>query len=200
MPNAMLLLWVWPYVILFSFMINLVPDNIKKKLIGDYNRRRFVVAGALFIVLILIGGILLTSFYVSLLFREKSVEKLLAVDTIQSAKENFDYTQTVTREINRRAQMVLKTESSFKPSVVLDQMFVLASTDVAITKFSFQLDQDDELFISISGTAASRLALVDYLERIKNNLAVSKLNAPVSNLIQGDNNDFSLSFVFDYVQ
>ena len=96
--------------------------------------------------------------------------------------------------------MVLKTKSLFKPSIALGEMFDLASTDVAITKFSFQLDQDDELFVSISGTATDRLALVDYLEKIKNHSAVSELNAPVSKLIQGGNNDFSLTFVFDYVQ
>ena len=200
MLNAMSRPWVLLCVISSKIMINLVPDNIKKKLIGDYQRRRFVVAGSLFIALILIGGILLSSFYLALLFREKSVEKLLVASPIQSAKENFDYTQEITREINRRSRMVLKTKSLFKPSIALGEMFDLASTDVAITKFSFQLDQDDELFVSISGTATDRLALVDYLEKIKNHSAVSELNAPVSNLIQGGNNDFSLTFVFDYVQ
>jgi hypothetical protein len=66
------------------------------------------------------------------------------------------------------------------------------SKNISLSSISFAKGEKEST-IYISGTAVSREALRDFSNKLKNNIAFSNVEVPVSNFAKSKENDFSMT-------
>ncbi len=178
-------------------MVNIFPNEIKEELIGDYRRRRAVVGLSLLFIVCLIGIALLASFYLTLYLEERSLDAVLDLNENEAKLQGVNELNKVARETNRRSELVtMSHQPSFQISTILQNTLDLTGRSVDLNSYSFVL-KDESLILAISGVAQNRAALVSYTKKLERDPLLSKLDSPVSNLIQDADTNFSLTLTFE---
>lgn len=178
-------------------MVNLITENNRRQVIGEYKKRRWVVAGSLALSLLVIGLVLLASFYAALFLKEKSLDSLLASSGADLINKSLNEIHQVAGQTNARVDLIItNTGAGLVPTDVLGQVFGLADDRIEIKSATMEVD-GGEVIVDVSGVSSGRSDLVSYISRLENEEGVIQVDAPISNLIKDAGSNFEISIVLD---
>jgi hypothetical protein len=176
-------------------MINLIPNEEKKKKVKDFYFRLFVV---FFMVLgfstIVASVAIMPAYFLS------SVKKNLAHDLLEDEKKGAtpvpnQQIQATVEDLNTKLKLVDKvTQNNFLVSRdVVNEIILKKMPDIKIIEIVYENVSAEERSITIRGTARDRERLLLFRKALEDNPAFSKVDLPISNFIRGSDIIFSLS-------
>jgi len=178
-------------------MINLIPNQEKKKKVKDFYFRLGAVFIATLGFCVAVGAASLMPTYFLI-----SSERILAQEKLL-AQQNEPPTQTDQNLAARVEDMDRKlglVESAEKGMYLISKNVVRAITvrkmpDIKITKFIYENEGIEGRKITILGQAPSRERLYLFRRALEGDVSFKKVELPISNFVKGSDIEFSLSLI-----
>lgn len=170
-------------------MFNLLPENQRKNIEREYKMRRLVVAGALFLAVLVVAVVSLAA--PDILFRQKYKE----------AKQNSSYLEK-SAVLKKSEQLSLETKlanqkiESLKPEAtiaVYDLFKKIVNNKPAgikIESLSYSKKNTERIDVSVGGVASNREALMDFQKNLGKEQEFVNVDLPLSDLVKGVNAPF----------
>lgn len=178
-------------------MIDLTPNEEKKKMAKDFYRRFVVLfllmlSSSVFIVTLLISP----SYFLSLVKEKLANDKLetqkkepvplLDQETLVAIKD-LDNKLTLIENVGKNKFLVTQR--------VVNEIVLTKMPDIKIIRISYENSLPGGKKVGINGTAPTRERLLLFREALEDNTAFKSVNLPISNFIKGSNIEFFLSLI-----
>ncbi|OGI75727.1 hypothetical protein A3C67_03000 [Candidatus Nomurabacteria bacterium RIFCSPHIGHO2_02_FULL_42_19] len=175
-------------------MINLIPNEEKKKKVKDFYYRLLVTAFAVFGFSILIAGVAMLPAYFLSSVRKNLINSKLETEKNQSIPSPDKETLTVVEDLSKKLDLIEKSRNSryLVSQKVINEIMSEKMPDIKITQIQYRNESIKGKTISISGVASSRDRLLLFKRELENNIAFKKVDLPISNFVKGSNIKFSL--------
>ena len=175
-------------------MINLLPKERKIKTRREYNLRAVAVFLVAFATMLVIGAMMLLPAIVNVyLSRFQAEEDLRVANELLSGPEKRLPEKDVT-EFNRKLSLLKPVVvSGPEASILIASLIARRPPLVHVSSFSYLHDQKNtaELF----GDAPTRATLLSFVDILRANPFVEKVDSPISNIIPGSKIPFHFSLV-----
>lgn len=182
-------------------MINLLPPEGLGKFIQEYRHRRAIIAQGLIFCLLVIALGLGIIFYFSLRVKARVVSDELTrreteVSAIVSPEERL-----AIAALENRLRLILDfpQPTTSLSSVVAGIQGKLNST-VVLNSLNYQRESATKATLSLRGMAATRGALLSFIESLKTEPLFTAIDSPVSNLIRDREVAFSIVINLDFTR
>jgi Tfp pilus assembly protein PilN len=177
-------------------MINLIPNQEKKKKIRDFYFRLTVVAffalafSALVALVATLPAFLLSSAKLDLArskLAEQEAKPLPPVD---------QETQKIIDGINIKMDLIdsAKKDRYLVSAEIVNEVLLRKLPTLEISQISYESDAKGKK-VNVRGVARSREELLSFRRALEGSIAFKKVDLPISNFVQGSNIRFSLSLV-----
>lgn len=178
-------------------MINLIPNEEKKKMVRNFYLRLTTVFLMMFSFSFILLILLLFPSYFLLSLRENFVKDNLDTQKQQLAKEIDQKSLNEFQELDAELIAIEKMEGkNFVVSQkVINEITAEKMSDIKITQISYESDAKGTKKVSINGLAPSRERLLQFRLALEDNVAFQKVDLPISNFVKGSNIRFSLSLI-----
>ena len=178
-------------------MINLIPNEEKKKKVKDFYFRLLVVFFLVLGISILIASIaILPSYFLSSLRRNVASEKL----TIQKVKPELEIDPKISgiiKDLDGKLALIEKAGKNkyFISEKVINEIILNKMPDIKINEISYRNSPTLGKGVSIRGIAPSRERLLLFRRKLEDNVAFKKVDLPISNFTKGSNISFYLNLI-----
>jgi hypothetical protein len=174
-------------------MLNLLPHEDKFFLKREFQTRVLVVILAFLLVTLLAGFLYLIPSF--LLSKSKTVNALMKRKEMEKAiaSETQDTIHTEVKKVREEIALLEPSPNSVSFSHFVQQVIADRAVGIAILSFSMQKSGDGTGVLSVNGKAASRSALLSFIDRLKKEDGVTRVDSPVSNFAKNSDIDFSIS-------
>ncbi len=173
-------------------MINLLPLDTKKQLTREYSMRLATLGMMIGSLVLIIGYVLLIPSYVLTNSKEDLIER--EQEILRSGDEftSFDELRGAVADVNGRLEVMQERPSFLASEAILTNLLLNKTADVTFVSlgYTWQVGQDPEF--DLRGTARSRGALVDFIQRLEADPGFSVTSAPVSNYVASADLSFLL--------
>lgn len=175
-------------------MINLLPDYEIRDNLREYRRRRLVAAGFFGLAIMLAAILLNVSLFFVLKLKQKAVTQPLASLQAILAKDDEPEVTASLALVQKQLRRLGKT-LDVEPRLTSALKAVLAHQIPGIRLLSLNYDRPEgkPVILRLSGLAATRPALLKFVDSLDTDIFFSVIESPVTNLIKDQNVDFSLS-------
>jgi Tfp pilus assembly protein PilN len=176
-------------------MINLIPNQEKKKKVKDFYFRLTVVSLMVLGLTILVGSVsILPSYFFSVV--KKNVDEVkLQTQAGQSITQIDQNTTAIINDLIYKLGIVENAEQTkyLISQKVINEVIAQKMSDIQITEISYDNTTPSGKKIIISGVAPSRDRLLQFSNALSNDAAFQKVDLPISNFVKGSNINFSLN-------
>jgi len=175
-------------------MLNLVPPSEILNNLAEYRRRRLVTAGIFCLVVILAAILVTASLFLIVKARQAPLKQQLA--SANSYLQDSEW-RAVTIVIDlvkkqlRRLDGLTDIEQGFTPA--LGVISEKRNGDIRLEAISYERREGELATLRISGVAASRQALLRFVDALRTDSFFAAVESPVTNLIKVQNVDFTLT-------
>jgi hypothetical protein len=178
-------------------MINLIPNEEKKKKVKDFYFRLTVVVLMLLGFTMVLGSVaILPAYFFS------SVKKNLYNTKLETEKKetvalfNQNTLDTI-NDIKNKLSLIERTNKDpyLVSEKVINQILLKKMSDIKITGITYESTADKGKIITIAGTAVSRERLLLFKKALEDDVAFTKVDLPISNLVRGANIKFSMTLI-----
>jgi hypothetical protein len=178
-------------------MINLIPNEDKKKMSKDFYFRLTTIIFVMLGVSFLIASVaLLPSYFLS--SAEESATNLKLDSEMGIADISLDQNTLTTINVLKNKLTLIENAQKNKLTFsqkVINEILLKKIPNIKITEISYQNDPTTGKKINVSGKAPSREVLLLFRKALEDDTAFSKVDLPISNFVQGTNIKFSLSLI-----
>lgn len=178
-------------------MINLIPNQEKKKMVKDFYFRLLVVFFMMLGFSIFIASAaILPSYFLSV--AKKNVATLRLESQKNEPIADLDKkTLTAIEDLKKKLALFQKAKGE-KFSVAEKAFKEIASrktSGISVEKIYYENSAQDGKKISVQGKASSREQLVLFGKALEDDSAFKEVDLPISNLIKGSNIEFYLTLI-----
>ncbi len=173
-------------------MLHLLPEQHKKQVKLEYQKRLIIVA-CIFITAIAVIGVvaLLPSYiYSHMKYNEIKSAKQSLDDAL--ALQQGDKTADVVKEITDNIQALQPFGAAQSPTEVIHRIQAMAPGGIHITRFGYVLKADNTLTLELVGRADSRSDLTQFVRLLQADTYFEGARVPLSNFTKDKNIDFTL--------
>lgn len=178
-------------------MINLIPNEEKKKMIKGFYSRLIVLA--LFMVSTALGVAILALLPAYFLSNSKSNIATEKTEIQKTASIPFfdGETETIIKDINNKLNVIENAQKSgFSVSEkIINAIFVKKISSIKITQISYENNSTSGKKVRISGTAPSREVLLLFRRALEEDKSFKSVDLPISNFVKGSNIQFYISLI-----
>ena len=179
-------------------MINLIPNQEKKKMVIDFYYRLVVLFLWTLCVCILVAIIALMPAYFFSNSKYNIASKKLEVQKSESAPIFDEGTAVIVKDINDKLNLIENLQKSkfIVSEKVINTIFSKKTSGIKITQISYDSSLSGGLpakKINVTGTASSREVLLAFRQALEKDSSFKNVNLPVSNFVKGSNIQFYLS-------
>ncbi len=174
-------------------MINILPIEERKAVIREYKNRRLLIVGIVVIIVMLISFILLASLMGILILKKRSLDFSL---TSQEVNQRFNLPAILSeaKTANQQAEIILAAkQDGFKSAPILNLLTSYLIDQITIRKINFVPQEKSQILLMVEGRAKARKDLLDFIERLKSEVAFVEIDSPISNLAREYDNDFKIT-------
>lgn len=161
-------------------MINLLPAENIEIVTREYRHRRLVVVGLATTAIILVAVILAVSLSLMNYVAPTKVEPMAPATPLDAALVKKINLLATWQASNVESISLFELINRFKPA------------GISLSGFAFTHSTGKPATIELSGVAAKRRDLLDFLDNLRGDKTFSNLESPVSNLIKDKNADFTI--------
>lgn len=176
-------------------MINLIPNEEKKRMINDFYLRLLVVSFGMLSFSIFIASVsILPAYFVSSVKKSLNTEKLVAQKNEIVPLVDQETLATV-KDLRSKLGLIENTGKNkfIVTEKIIDKILSKKMSDIKITKIYYEIDPAKGKKININGTAPSRERLLLFRQALEEDKYFTKIDLPISNFIKGSDIQFYLS-------
>jgi len=178
-------------------MINLIPNEEKKRKVRDFYLRLLVVFFVVLSVPILIAAVgILPSYFLS------SVKKDLINNKLEKQQKEpipplDQKTLDTVEDVNNKLSLVEKNKANkyIVSQKIINEIISEKIPDIKITEILYQNDPIKGKTVKVNGSAKSREQLLLFRRALEDNTAFQKVDLPISNFVKGSNIQFYLNLI-----
>jgi hypothetical protein len=178
-------------------MINLIPNQEKKRKVKDFYFRLGVVFLAILGFCIFIATLaILPSYFLS------SVKKNLANERLEAQKNEpvpvvDQDSLKIMEELNWKLNLIESSEKNkyLVSEKIINEIILQKMSDIKINRINYEDNLASGKEINIHGIAPSRERLLLFRRALEDDVAFKKVDLPISNFIKGSNIEFYLSLI-----
>jgi hypothetical protein len=178
-------------------MINLIPNEEKKKKVKDFYFRLAVVFFMVLGFSMMIATVAIMPSYFLSLVKKNLVNTLLEGLESNPISSRDQETLNTINDLKNKLKIIEGTQKS-EYSIskrVINEILVNKMPDIEINEISYESISPGGKLVSIKGVAPSRERLLLFRRALEDDVAFKKVNLPISNFIKGSNISFSLSLI-----
>jgi len=176
-------------------MINLIPNEERKKMIKDFYLR-FVSLLCLAVGFsILIASIAILPSYFTSAVKSSDASLKLASETNMPAPEVGQKTEGVIKELNAKLSTLSKSEKNrfLISESVINEILLRKMPDIKITEIKYEYNAESGKKIGLTGIAPSRERLLVFRKALEEDTLFAEVDLPISNFLKGTNIEFYLN-------
>ncbi len=178
-------------------MINLIPNDVKKKKMRDFYLRLVTTCFFVLAVTVLVASAsMLPAYFLS------NVKINFINNKLETQKEevvpDFDKQNLAeVGDLNKKLALIEKSEADkyLVSQKIVDEILKNKMPDIKITKISYQADKARGGTVGIGGTAPSRDRLLLFKKALDDDTNFTKVDLPISNFVKGSDIQFNLTLV-----
>jgi len=172
-------------------MANLLPQNKKKEISQENNVRFFTALFSVSGIILIIATILFASLYILLDSRLAGLDQTYNKVVVAEKDEDTSKLEESIKDILAKLELLENNSSPVKiPYGVFKSIIDIKPKGVSLIKMSYSSKENQ---ISVSGVAAYRKDLQDFIDAIENHELFLPVEYPFSNITQKENIEFSLT-------
>lgn len=177
-------------------MINLIPNEEKKKRVRDFYFRLVVVFFFTLGSAMLFAVVTLLPAYFIALVHKNVAEGKLAVQAKEPEPVTNPDNPLIIKDLDSKLALIEKAQKSqYLPSEkVINELIFDRMRDIKITEISYKSEATGKS-ITVRGLAPSRERLLLFRRSLEDNIAFKKVDLPISNFVKGANISFTLTLV-----
>ncbi|MDQ3076137.1 MAG: hypothetical protein M3Q34_03340 [bacterium] len=176
-------------------MINLIPNQEKKKMVEHFRVRLLIVLLMSVTVTFFIGSVaLLPAYFFSSIKKDIANSKL--TEQRKSPLPKFDQGALVTiQDLNDKFRLLETAEENrfVATERILNEIILKKGPDIKLTQIAYSNDNSSQRVVTIRGYAPSREGLLAFRFMLENNSNFKNIDLPISNFIKGNNIQFFLT-------
>jgi hypothetical protein len=179
-------------------MINLIPNEEKKRKVKEFYFRFFVLFILILACSFLFASILLVpSYYASNLKKDFITEKLTMLEGMPLPEIDKENSLQVSILDNQLSLIEKAQRDKYVVSErVINEILLKKMPDIKIIGISYESNPaSNEKSISIRGVAKSRERLLLFREALEQDILFKKVDLPISNFVKGSNISFNLNLI-----
>lgn|SRR3989338_6568016 len=178
-------------------MINLIPNEEKKKKVRDFYFRLLVVFFWTLGFSILISCVALLPAYFLSSVKRDLINTKLETQKVELVPLPDQETLATVLDLDNKLSLIEKIETNkyIISQKIINEIMLEKTSDIKITGFRYQDDSATGKTINIDGTAPSRERLLLFRKMLEDNTAFRAVNLPISNFVKGSNIQFHLSLI-----
>lgn len=176
-------------------MLNLLPEEQKKKVTQEYSKRIWIVLCFGVIAVVAVSATFLIPVYVmaygtyaDFLNQKKELDSRIAASERDTSAESV-------RDISGAIRILKQYNVATPPTKLIESVVKNRAPGVRIVHISYTPSQNDPVAIDISGRATTRTALVNFSDKLKANPDFSSVSIPISNFAKEKNIDFTAKLI-----
>lgn len=176
-------------------MINLIPNQEKKRIERDFYLRLLAVFFSMLTATVVLGCVaILPAYFMSMEYKNLATDKLalqkntptpLLDDDVKSKVRDIDTKLTMV-ENAERGKFIISRE-------VINEILKDVGGDIRVSSIFYNNGGEAGKEVLLSGSAGSRESLLVFQQRLKSNKSFTEVNLPISNFVKGSNIDFAIS-------
>lgn len=178
-------------------MINLIPNQEKKKMRRDFYHRLAVLFLVMLSFSIFVAILaLLPSYFLSVSKINIANQKLETQKDEPTPLFNQETSEMI-KDLNLKLNLVENAEKNkFTVSQkVINAVLLKKIPSIKITRIFYENDSLKGKKISIGGTAPSREVLLSFRQALENDVSFKSVDLPISNFVKGFNIEFYLNLI-----
>ncbi|MBP6866035.1 MAG: hypothetical protein KBC12_00630 [Candidatus Pacebacteria bacterium] len=178
-------------------MINLIPNEEKKKMAKDFYFRIVVMFFTVLSLSLIIGSFALLPSYMLSSEKQKFVKQRLDLQSYMPLPASSQDVLDVARSLNTKFKIIDDAnENKFDVSErVIKKIVAKKTPGIKITQISYKTDNFGEKSISIRGSATSRDTLLSFSQSLDKDSEFKKVDLPISNFIKGSDIQFFINLI-----
>lgn len=176
-------------------MINLIPNQEKKKMVTSFYFRLGVLSLYMLSISLFIAILALLPAYLFSNSKNKIASQKLEIKMNESIPVFDKETGQIIKEISDKLKIIEDAQKN-KFSVsekVINAVFAKKSSSIKITQISYENNSATEKKIRISGSAPSREILLAFRKALEGDTSFKSVDLPISNFVKGANLQFFLT-------
>ncbi|MEO5635275.1 MAG: hypothetical protein ABIS26_01995 [Candidatus Paceibacterota bacterium] len=178
-------------------MINLIPNEEKKKKVLDfYFRLSVVFLMVLGSAMIIASVSILPSYLLSSVKKNTNIAKLESIKNTPLPQDD-QKTLLAVSDLNNRLTMIENGDKNkyLVSENVISEIILRKMSDIKITQISYSNGTNQDRTILVNGYAPSRDRLLLFKQALVNDPKFKSVDLPISNFIKGSNISFSLTLL-----
>ncbi len=178
-------------------MINLIPNEEKKRMIKDFYLRLVTMSFVMLSISVLISSVLILPAYFFSLIGKDTIDAKLKLQESESISLPDQNTLMVIKDLETKLNLIendIKDKYVFSTKVI-NQIILKKISNIKITEISYQKDAQTGKKIGISGRASNREILLAFRRALEDDPAFSKVDLPISNFVKGSDIRFYLTLI-----
>ena len=178
-------------------MINLIPNEEKKRMTVDFYSRLLVLFLLMISLSLFVACVAILSAYIYSSVQVSSVNKKLQIQKEEPLPVPGEQSLATVKDVNNKLDIVEKAEKNkfLITDKVINAIIAEKTSDIKITQIQYQDDPIQGKKISILGIASSRETLLTFEDALKNDPVFKNVDLPISNFVKISNIQFDLSLM-----
>jgi hypothetical protein len=178
-------------------MFNLLPENLRKKIITEY-RLRLTIMAFIFIIIVQVSFLIflfpswLTSYYREKEFagRSDEINKFLATSDLSS-------TTSFIKSLNTKLNIINDNLDYPRLVPIVNEALLKRTPTIKLNEIYYNVTSAKGGELILKGIGSSRESLVSFTESLKKISFFKKVDLPISNLAKDKNIDFSINIIIE---
>lgn len=178
-------------------MINLIPNEERKKMIKDFYLRFVVLLFFAFGFSVLVASVsILPSYFASAVKVSVATERLIG-ETSKPVPEIGQKTQGVIKELNTKVGIISRARKNqfIISERVINEIVLRKMSDIKITEITYDYNSATGRKIGVTGVAPSRDRLLLFRKALEDDRLFKEVDLPISNFLKGTNIQFYLNII-----
>lgn len=178
-------------------MINLIPNEEKKRKVRDFYFRLLVTFFTVFGFSIFIASFAILPAYFLSSVKENITNNKLEIQKKEPVPLLDQKTLDSVNDLKDKLNLIEKTKTSkyLLSQKIINEILLEKMAEIKITQILYENNPVQGKKISIQGTAPSREVLLLFRQALEDNPTFKSIDLPISNFIKGSNIQFYLSLI-----
>lgn len=174
-------------------MFNSLPKKLKDKIRSEYHLRFSIVVFVSVFILQVIFLLSLVPSWILSVEKEREIASRAEKVNESSLNSQIDFIDSTTKSINARLEIINSVLEYPKVTPLFDGILSKKTGSIRIRELIYTFPNEKTANIVVSGTGATREALVSFAKRLEDSNLFEKVNLPISNFTRDKNIDFSIN-------
>ncbi len=178
-------------------MINLIPNQEKKKMARDFYMRIVIMFFTVFALALIIGSSALIPSYWLSNIKQKLIAERLSHQSYMPVPPGSQDVLDIAKSLERKFRIIDNAEAKkfIISEQVINKIVSKQIPGIKITDITVTVDPIEGRKISIRGGAISRDKLLNFSQSLSDDKSFKKVDLPISNFIKGSDIQFYLTLI-----